>query len=151
MPTLNWNEIKRRAIGFANNWKQFRIASFAQQGRARERAEAQTFWNEFFAVFGIDRRVVAAFEEPVKNFAGDTNFIDLFYKNKLIAEHKSPGKPLDKAHAQAMDYIQSLHREGRLPVDTRRIYRFGKRREMNGERLNDALTVVASVLRDAIR
>ena len=37
---------------------------------APERAEAQTFWNELFAVFGLKRRLVATFEEKVKNLKG---------------------------------------------------------------------------------
>ena len=40
---LSWNEIRTNAIAFARDWK----------GETRERAEAGTFWNEFFAVFGI--------------------------------------------------------------------------------------------------
>ena len=32
-------------------------------GVKSERAEAQTFWNEFFKVFGVRRRTVATFEE----------------------------------------------------------------------------------------
>ncbi len=80
--------------------------------RAR-RPKAQTFWNEFFNVFGISRRKVASFEEPVKNLKGDTEFIDLFWKGTLIAEHKSRGKDLTKAHTQAVGYIQNLINEGR--------------------------------------
>ncbi len=95
---LSWNEIRNRAILFAKNWC----------SAHRERAEAQTFWNEFFEVFGITRRKVAAFEEPVKNLKGDTNFIDLFWKGRLIAEHKSRGGNLSRAHTQAADYIQNL-------------------------------------------
>jgi hypothetical protein len=100
---LSWNEIRNRAITFAREWSD----------AARERAEAQTFWNECFNVFGIRRRVVASFEEPVRNLGGATDFIDLFWKGKLIAEHKSRGGNLDKAHTQAMGYIQDLHNEGR--------------------------------------
>lgn len=100
---LSWNEIRNRAAIFVQEW--------AQAGR--ERAEAQTFWNEFFHVFGIRRRTVASFEEPVRNLGGATDFIDLFWTGRLIAEHKSRGQNLDKAHSQAMDYIQSLQREGR--------------------------------------
>ena len=46
---LSWNEIRHNAIRFARDWA----------GAKSERAEKQTFWNEFFAVFGIPRRVVA--------------------------------------------------------------------------------------------
>lgn len=100
---LSWNEIRQRATAFVREW------SDAQ----RERAEAQTFWNEFFQVFGRRRRTVASFEEPVRNLGGDYDFIDLFWRGKLIAEHKSRGGNLDKAHTQAIGYIQSLHTDGR--------------------------------------
>lgn len=42
---LNLNEMKRRAYAFVHEWT----------GEEDERAEAQTFWNEFFDVFGISR------------------------------------------------------------------------------------------------
>jgi hypothetical protein len=53
---LAWNEIRHRAIKFSNDWK----------SAASESAEKQTFWNEFFDVFGIARKTVASFESPVK-------------------------------------------------------------------------------------
>ena len=100
---LSWNEIRSRAVAFSKEWA----------GESREHAEAKTFWDEFFRVFGLTRRHLASFEEPVKNLGGNYGFIDLFWKGMLLAEHKSRGKNLDKAHAQAMDYIQSLQREDR--------------------------------------
>ena len=100
---ISWNEIRHNAVAFAREWA----------GVSREDAEAKTFWDEFFKVFGIKRRTVASFEEPVKNLAGNWSYIDLFWKATLIAEHKSLGKSLHKAHAQAMDYIQALKNEGR--------------------------------------
>ncbi len=100
---LSWNEIRANAIAFARDWA----------GEARESAERQTFWNEFFAVFGVKRRVVASFEEPVKKLSGTWGAIDLFWKGKLLVEHKSRGKPLDQANAQAMEYIQGLKTAGR--------------------------------------
>lgn len=100
---LSWNEIRRRAIAFAHEWA----------GETRERAESKSFWDEFFEVFGIRRRMVASFEEPVRSIRETYNFIDLFYKQVLIAEHKSAGKDLGKAHSQALQYVQDLHRERR--------------------------------------
>lgn len=100
---LSWNEIRHRAIVFANEWK----------GETREAAERQTFWNEFFNVFGIRRRTVATFEEPVKKLSGTWGSIDLFWPGKLIVEHKSEGENLGKAHSQAMDYIRGLKDSGR--------------------------------------
>lgn len=100
---LGWNEIRSRAVAFSRDWA----------GESREDAEAKTFWDDFFTVFGLRRRQVASFEEPVKNIRGSYGFIDLFWKGVLLAEHKSRNKNLGKAHAQAMDYIQDLQREGR--------------------------------------
>jgi type I restriction-modification system DNA methylase subunit len=100
---LNWNEITDRAVQFAEHW----------QTEIREEAESQTFWNDFFNVFGVRRRTVATFEEKVKDIKGRFGFIDLFWRGKMLAEHKSYGKSLDKAASQAFEYIQSLNEEGR--------------------------------------
>ncbi len=100
---LSWNEIRSRAVTFSKEWA----------GESREQAEAKTFWDEFFHVFGLRRRHLASFEEPVKNLGGNYGFIDLFWAGVLLAEHKSRGKDLDKAHSQAINYIQDLQREDR--------------------------------------
>ena len=99
----SWNEIRHRAIAFSNEWT----------GVTSERAEKQTFWNEFFNVFGIRRRVVASFEEPVKKISGEYGYIDLFWPGVVLVEHKSFGKDLGKAESQAFRYVQDLAREGR--------------------------------------
>jgi hypothetical protein len=100
---LSWNEIKHRAIGFSRDWK----------GTTSEKSERQTFWNDFFEVFGIKRRAVAAFEEPVKKLSGNWGYIDLFWPGRVLIEHKSAGQDLDKAHAQGMEYIRGLTDSGR--------------------------------------
>jgi hypothetical protein len=100
---ISWNEIRHNAIRFAPDWT----------GARSESAEKQTFWNEFFAVFGIRRRVVATFEEPVKNLSGDYGHIDLFWPGILLVEHKSLGKDLGKAESQAFRYIRDLLSAGR--------------------------------------
>ena len=100
---LSWNEIRDRAVRFSKDWAK----------ATSEQAERQTFWNEFFEVFGIKRKTVASFEEPVRKLSGQWGFIDLFWKGVLLVEHKSAGKPLDKATSQANDYIQGLVSTGR--------------------------------------
>jgi hypothetical protein len=100
---LSWNEIRSRALAFSKEWAI----------EHREDAEAKTFWDEFFKVFGLTRRHLASFEEPVKNLSGNYGFIDLFWKGVLLAEHKSRGKDLGKAHSQAIQYVQDLMNEGR--------------------------------------
>src|SRR5208337_2873845 len=100
---LSWNEIRHRAIAFSKEWT----------GVKREQAEKQTFWNEFFDVFGIRRRVVASFEEPVKKISGKYGYIDLFWPNVALIEHKSFGKNLGQAESQAFRYIRDLVAEDR--------------------------------------
>lgn len=98
---LSWNEIRHNAIRFSKEWS----------GATRESAEKQTFWNEFFGVFGLRRRTVASFEEPVKRISGDYGFIDLFWPGTLIVEHKTAGKDLTQAESQAFRYVQDLARD----------------------------------------
>ena len=102
---LALNEIKDRALAFSREWK----------GERSENAEAQTFWNEFFNVFGVFRRRLATFEEPVRRArtrfeakGGGGGFIDLFWRGMLIAEHKSLGRDLDSAYKQALEYFDGL-------------------------------------------
>jgi hypothetical protein len=101
---LSWNEIKDRALNFSTVW----------EGESRERAEKDSFWNDFFNVFGISRRRIATFEEPVKKLSGNQGFIDLFWKGTLLVEHKSRGRDLDAAFTQATDYFHGI-KEHELP------------------------------------
>ncbi|SMD41764.1 Methyltransferase domain-containing protein [Aquiflexum balticum DSM 16537] len=101
---LSWNEIKDRALRFTKEW----------EGETRERAEKDSFWNDFFNVFGISRRRLATFEEPVKKLNNQQGFIDLFWKGTLLVEHKSKGKNLDAAFEQATDYFHGI-KEHELP------------------------------------
>jgi len=101
---LSWNEIKARALKFTNEWKD----------ETREHAEAKSFWDDFFNVFGVTRRRIATFEKPVKKINAKYGFIDLFWKGNLLVEHKSKGKDLNKAYFQALDYFSGL-RERDLP------------------------------------
>lgn len=95
---LSWNEIRDRAARFAKDWA----------GVTSEQAEAQSFWNDFLQVFGVDRRRVAVFEKKVAKFSGKPGRIDLFWPGVLLAEHKSAGKDLDAAFDQATDYFAQL-------------------------------------------
>src|SRR3990167_9261089 len=95
------NEIKSRAL------------AFAKEGALEERedAEAKSFWDDFFEVFGVTRRRVASFEHPVKKLDNSQGFADLLWKGVLIVEHKSKGKSLDTAYKQALDYFPGLKEE----------------------------------------
>jgi len=101
---LSWNEIKTRAAAFSNKWKD----------EVNEDAEAKSFWDDFFNVFGISRYRVASFEKAVKKLDDKQGYIDLLWKGHILIEHKSRGKDLDKAFAQAKDYFPGL-KEKELP------------------------------------
>lgn len=97
------SEMKEKAEAFILNWK----------GTTAERAEAQTFTNEFFEIFGLYRKDYAQFEKPIqKKDETGTSFADLFWSGKLIIESKSAHLDSDKHWAktlqQAEEYIENL-------------------------------------------
>jgi hypothetical protein len=100
---LSWNEIRHNAIRFAKEARHY----------TSESSDKQTFWNDFFGVFGLPRRTVASFEVPVLKASGNFGKIDLLWKGVLLVEHKSAGEDLGKAKTQAFDYIQAMAAEGR--------------------------------------
>lgn len=98
MSKLTQAEIKQNAIAFVHEWKH----------ESRERAESQTFWNEFLQMFGVKRKQVAIFEKAVKKNNQNTGAIDLFWKGVLLVEQKSRGQNFDKATSQAFEYLENL-------------------------------------------
>lgn len=98
---LGWNDIKKRALAFSKKYKDARD----------EFAEAQSFLNDFFDVFGVDRKRVATFETKVTMGTKKNGYIDLLWKGVILVEMKSTGKDLDKAHKQANDYAFRLEDE----------------------------------------
>ncbi len=109
---LSWNEIKTRAIAHSARYAN----AFSQdwQNESSENAESKSFWDGFFQVFGISRRRVETFEQPVKKADQKQGFIDLLWKGVILVKHKSRGKNLDKAMPQAKDYFPGL-KEHELP------------------------------------
>jgi len=95
---LSWNEIRDRSVAFVRDWKH----------AESEDADAKSFWDAFFDVFGVPRRRVASFEKWVKKLDGKDGYIDLLWKGMLLVEHKSRGKDLERAHQQALDYFPGL-------------------------------------------
>ena len=63
---LSWNEISTRAKRFSNTYKD----------AGYERGETQSFYNDFFEVFGRRRRDVAVYERAVSRLNNNTGFID---------------------------------------------------------------------------
>jgi len=110
---LPWPEIRKKAHEFAHEYR----------NAVQEDEDAQSFWNEFFDVFGKRRRGTARFEYRVRKRAASLptgegaeaeaadlgrGRIDLFWPGVLLAESKSRHKDLDAAYAQALEYIGNL-------------------------------------------
>lgn len=100
---LSWNEIRARASAFSKEWKDAHY----------EKGETQSFYNDFFHVFGVKRRSVARYEEHVQKLNDKTGFIDLFWPGVLIVEQKSAGRDLAKAYGQAGEYFDALKESDR--------------------------------------
>ncbi len=95
---LSWREIKERAISFSKEWEY----------TSNEDADAKSFLDAFFNVFGVSRRRVASFESRVKKLDNKDGYIDMLWKGTILIEMKSRGRNLDKAYSQAKDYFPGL-------------------------------------------
>ena len=95
---LSWNEVRTRATAFAEEW----------EDATYEKGETQSFYNDFFQVFGVKRRSVARYEAHVAKLDNRSGFIDLFWPGVLLVEQKSAGRDLGAAYTQAGDYCDAL-------------------------------------------
>lgn len=95
---LSWNEIKQRAAKFSNEWKD----------AFNEDADAKSFVDAFFDVFGIPRRKVGTFEHRIRKIDDRNGYIDFLWKGTMVIEMKSKGKNLDEAYKQATGYTSKL-------------------------------------------
>lgn len=98
MAGVTRNEIRRRLTAFAKEW----------QHASREQADAKLFWARFYECFGIRPESATIYEKAVAKLGGGRGFIDSFIPGKLIVEHKSKGKDLAGAFAQASEYFMAL-------------------------------------------
>ena len=77
---LSWNEIRARAAEFTREWAD----------AAYEKGETQSFYNEFFEIFGVRRRTVARYEEHVRRLDDTAGFIDLFWPASCWSSRRAP-------------------------------------------------------------
>ncbi|WP_288094125.1 DNA methyltransferase [Thiomonas sp.] len=98
MPSPSALDIRRRLSAFAKEWA----------NAHSEAADAKLFWARFYECFGIRPESATIYEKAVDKLGGARGFIDSFIPGKLIVEHKSRGKDLDKAFDQAADYFIAL-------------------------------------------
>ena len=93
---------RNAAADFADKWKSY----------TDEKQHARGFWSDFFrALCGVDDEEIAGieYEKRVKStISGNQEYIDVYWKNVALIEHKSAGESLDKAELQARGYWLSL-------------------------------------------
>jgi hypothetical protein len=93
---------RHAAAAFADKWKSY----------TDEKQHARGFWSDFFrALCGVDDEEIAGieYEKRVKStISGNQEYIDVYWKNVALIEHKSAGESLDKAELQARGYWLSL-------------------------------------------
>lgn len=103
-------QARKRAAAFSLEWAK----------EADEKGEAHSFWDAFFKIFDLERRHFARHESRVTRAGKGKGFMDLFWRGKLLVEHKSAhkNKPVDWADtlAQALDYIEHLEVKDRPQV-----------------------------------
>ena len=101
--TLKTPELSQSAAAaFAERWK----------GVTEEKQYADSFWSDFFRTLcGVEDEVVAGIERQKRvksSISGHQEYIDVYWKNVALIEHKSAGLNLDKAELQARGYWLSL-------------------------------------------
>ncbi len=101
--TLKTPELSQNAAAaFADRWK----------GVTEEKQYADSFWSDFFRTLcGVEDEIVAGIERQKRvksSISGNQEYIDVYWKNVALIEHKSAGLNLDKAELQARGYWLSL-------------------------------------------
>ena len=93
---------RNTAVAFADKWKSY----------TDEKQHARGFWSDFFITLcGVEDQEEAGieYEKRVKStISGNQEYIDVYWKNVALIEHKSAGENLDKAELQARGYLKSL-------------------------------------------
>ena len=101
--TLKSPELSQSAaVAFADKWKNY----------TEEKRYAESFWRDFFRTLcAVEDTELAGieFQKPVKSsISGNQEYVDVFWKNVALIEHKSAGENLDKAELQARGYWLNL-------------------------------------------
>ena len=95
--SIQWNEIKSRALLFSQTWAD----------ACNEKSQSSHFWIDFMGIFGIPNKRMVSFEHNVQKLNGAKGYVDLFWPGKLLVEQKSLGKDLKDACALDWSTISS--------------------------------------------
>ena len=95
---LSWNEVRARAGAFRRKWA----------GVGYEKGKTQSFYSEFFRVFGVRRGSVARYVHHAHELDDRSGVVDLFWPGVLIVEQESAGRDLSNAYGQSGEYLDAL-------------------------------------------
>src|SRR5690625_175546 len=97
---LSFEEIYRQADRFVLDWK---------NAAGDERQEAQMFVRDLLTIYGLTDARAALYERRARRSStGRRGYIDALVPGQLAIEMKSEGEDLQKAEAQALDYLHDL-------------------------------------------
>ncbi|MYE21510.1 MAG: hypothetical protein F4X84_03885 [Synechococcus sp. SB0662_bin_45] len=128
--------IRRRAEQFVQRWQ--------NRHDLTESRESQTFINEFFGIFDIDRFASnIRFEYNIYQ-NGRKRRIDVFWRGVILIENKTLGENLDRAFEQVRTYLHMLRRD--FPNSPRcvLINNFHRFRIYSVQRENQGITISES-------
>lgn len=104
--TLDRGQILQQLRDFSAHWSE-RIAEWREEKvTGTESSFAQSFWFDLLACFDVNAARIDLFEREARRAStGSRGSIDVFQSGVFIGEAKSLGVDLDKAQAQAQDYL----------------------------------------------
>ena len=94
--------IRQRAGQFVERWK--------KRHDVTECRESQTFINEFFGIFDVDRFASGIRFEYNIYQNGNRRRIDVFWRDVILIENKTAGEDLNRASKQVRTYLDMLRR-----------------------------------------
>src|SRR3954471_4188220 len=82
------------------------FVAYVARLKGDEKGEAQVFCDRLFRAFGHDgyKEAGATLEDRVKQKTGNTGFVDLLWRPRLLLEMKRRGEVLKQHYQQAFDY-----------------------------------------------
>lgn len=98
--------IRAALDGFVKHWSEQVYRWKLRKTGHVEKSYAQQFWSDLLRCFGVIPERIDLFEKDAQRAStGNTGYIDIFWSSVVIGEAKSPGKDLDEAHQQTLDYL----------------------------------------------
>ena len=107
---LSWNEIRARAAEFTREWAD----------AAYEKGETQSFYNEFFEIFGVRRRTGARYEEHVRRLAARGGSPHIHMTERTLSLRRGEVIDDEVGMKSAQERLRTSHRSRNRPNGARK-------------------------------